>query len=101
MDVQTLIQDAKARFNHNSAKVYLQEKYKNKLIVAYQGGLWNADMQTINFLSCCNKETIVIVDTFGNPVKVIASDLLQKLSDTYETVMNQWYEEYKVLENKR
>ena len=51
MDTKTLISEAKARFNHNSAKAYLKEKYEAKLLVAEQGGLWKADQQTITFLA--------------------------------------------------
>jgi hypothetical protein len=51
MDTKTLISDAKARFNHNAAKSYLKEKYETRLIVAEQGGLWRANLQTINFLN--------------------------------------------------
>ena len=50
MDTTTLIQEAKARFSHNSAKAYLKEKYDSLLIIADQGGLWRADIQTLNFL---------------------------------------------------
>jgi hypothetical protein len=36
MDTSTLIFEAKSRFNHNSAKAYLKDKYDSKLIVADQ-----------------------------------------------------------------
>ena len=49
MDTKTLISEAKARFNHNSAKAYLKDKYDSKLIIADQGGLWRADQKTISF----------------------------------------------------
>jgi len=101
MDTKTLIADAKARFNHNSAKEYLREKYESKLLVAEQGGLWKADQQTIAFLSASGNETIVVVDTFNNPVKVNRKELLDKLTDTYWEVMNAWYDEWKELENNR
>lgn len=101
MDTKTLIADAKARFNHNSAKAYLAEKYHNKLIIAEQGGLWKADQQTIAFLSVSGNEEIVLIDTFDNPVKVNRKELLDKLTETYWTVMNEWHDEWKELESKR
>ena len=101
MDTKQLIIDAKARFNHNSAKHYLVEKYKSKLIVADQGGLWNADPTTITLLQTFDCEDIVLVDTFGNPVRVNRVSLLNTLKEIYTQVMNEWHIEWKDLENKR
>lgn len=101
MDTKTLIADAKARFNHNSAKAYLTEKYSNKLLVADQGGLWKADQQTIAFLQACPKSKIVLIDTFDNPVLVDRHLLAKKLGETYERVMLDWHSEWQELESKR
>jgi hypothetical protein len=101
MDTKTLITDAKARFAHNSAKDYLKEKYDAKLLVAEQGGLWKADQQTIAFLSASNNESIILIDTFDNPVKVNRKELLDKLTASYWTVMKEWHDEWKELESKR
>lgn len=101
MDTKTLISEAKARFSHNSAKEYLKEKYTAKLLIADQGGLWKADQQTITFLSSFINTEIVLIDTFNNPVKVNRQELMDKLCETYKTVMDEWYNEWKELENKR
>jgi hypothetical protein len=101
MDTNTLLTDIKARFNHNSAKAYLTEKYNAKLIVADQGGLWRADLQTISFLSSSINMYLVIIDTFGNPVKVGRQELLEVLENTYNNVMEEWHQEWQELETKR
>jgi uncharacterized NAD-dependent epimerase/dehydratase family protein len=101
MDIKNLLTESKARFNHNSAKAYLAEKYKSKLIVAEQSGLWKADHATISILNSFSADQIVIIDTFNNPVKVNRQELLEKLQQVYETTMEQWYDEWKELENKR
>jgi hypothetical protein len=102
MDTKTLITEAKARFNHNSAKAYLKDKYDSKLIVAAQDGLWRADQPTISFLNSMSDENyIVMIDTFDNPVQVNREQLLETLTTTYNTVMLEWYKEWKELEGKR
>lgn len=101
MDVQTLILETKARFNHNSAKEYLREKYSNKLIIAEQNGLWKADTNTIAILEAFNEETMVLIDTHNNPVEVDRLALLNKLKSLYISTMNEYYKEWKELENKR
>ena len=101
MDTKSLVVAAKARFNHNSAKAYLKEKYDAKLLVADQGGLWKADQQTITFLSSFLNKEVVLVDTFDNPVRVNRQELMDKLCETYKAVMDEWYDEWKELESKR
>lgn len=105
MNTESLITDAKARFSHNSAKAYLKDKFSSKLIVAEQGGLWTASPELISFLNIQTPftidDTIIVVDNFDNPVQVDGRALRRKLQDTYNTVMNEWYAEWKALEGKR
>jgi hypothetical protein len=102
MNTDTLISDVKARFAHNSAKAYLKEKYEAKLIVADQGGLWKADQQTISTLnSFSGLKNLILIDTFGNPLRVEREELLKKLKEVYLTVTFEWYQEWQELESKR
>lgn len=101
MDTKSLITEAKARFNHNSAKAYLKDKYDSKFIVADQNGLWRANLETINFLTAITDEEVIIIDTFNNPVKVIRQELLDTLNTIYKTTMEEWYNEWVELEKQR
>lgn len=101
MDTKSLIAEAKARFNHNSAKAQLKDKYDGKLIIAEQGGLWKANLELINFLNSSSDEEVILVDSYNNIVKVNRSELLERLKITYDTVMTQWYNEWKEIESKR
>jgi hypothetical protein len=101
MDTKTLISEAKARFNHNSAKAQLKDKYDGKFIVAEQGGLWKATPEFIGFLNALNDDTVVLIDTFDNPVEVNREKLLDVLKNLYQKVMLDWHQEWKELESKR
>lgn len=101
MDTKTLISEAKARFNHNSAKAYLKDKYDSKLIVADQGGLWKATPELIGFLASSTDEHVVLIDTFDNPVLVNRVRLHDILYKTYNDAMHLWFAEWKDLESKR
>jgi hypothetical protein len=46
-------------------------------------------------------EEVILLDTFGNPVKVNRTSLLTKLNDTYTSAMSAWYTEWSELEKKR
>jgi hypothetical protein len=101
MDTKTLIADAKARFSHNAAKAYLKDKYDSKFIVADQGGLWRANLETINFLNAITDEKVILIDTFNNPVEVNRQELKDKLYTAYTNSMTNWHQEWVELENKR
>ena len=101
MDTKLLISEAKARFNHNSAKAYLKDKYESKLIVAEQGGLWKATPELLGFLASSTSTNVVLIDTFENPVQVDRAQLYIVLEKTYTDTMQLWYSEWKELESKR
>lgn len=101
MDAQSLIKDSKARFSHNATKAYLKEKYKSKLIIAEQGGLWEVTPSFLSFLATTNSTSFVMLDLYENPVKINRQDLLLKVTDIYNEVMEAWHQEWKELENKR
>jgi hypothetical protein len=101
MDTKTLISEAKARFNHNSAKAQLKDKYDGKFIIAEQGGLWKATPELIAFLNALDDNFVILIDNFNNPVQVNRDQLLSILKDTYQKVMLEWYKEWKEIEIKR
>jgi len=101
MDTKTLISEAKARFNHNSAKAQLKDKYDGKFIIAEQGGLWKASPELITFLNVLDENFVILIDNFNNPVQVNRDQLLAVLKDTYQKVMLEWYTEWKEIEIKR
>lgn len=101
MDTKQLITEAKARFNHNSAKAYLKDKYESKLSVAVQGGLWKATPELIGFLASITDDNVVLVDAFENPVLVNRIELHDALYKVYDEIMFLWYSEWAALEKKR
>ena len=101
MDTKTLISEAKARFNHNSAKAQLKDKYDGKFIIAEQGGLWKATPELIAFLNALDDKFVILIDNFGNPVQVNRDQLLTIIKNTYHTVMLDWYKEWKEIETIR
>ena len=101
MDTKQLLTEVKARFNHNSAKSYLKDKYESKLCVADQGGLWKITPELIAAVSAFSTDSIIMIDAYGNPVKVNRMQLLTKLDKTYSDVMEQWHNEWTTLEKAR
>jgi len=101
MDTKTLIREAHARFDHNSAKKILKEKYQAKLIIANQNGLWKASPELIGYLTASTQDNIILSDTYENPVTVNRLELLNALNTTYNEVMLGWHTEFQELRHKR
>lgn len=101
MNTEELIRANKARFNLNYQKLQLKEKYSAKLIFADQGGLWLAGPELFTILQFFTVEEVVLIDNYGNPVKVNKTELWDKASKIYATVMDEWYKEYEELKNLR
>ena len=101
MDTKELLKEIKARFNHNLAKDYLKDKYESKLIFADQNGLWKVTPEFLTFLRTSTEESVVLVDTYNNPVIVQRVKLLEKADKLYTDTMTEWANEWKQLEGQR
>ena len=101
MDTQQLIEDVRERFNQHAAKEYLKQKHKSKLIFASQNGLWSATPELISFLDSFTENEVVLLDDFGNPIKVSRPLLLDEAKTVYRNVMDAWYTEWKTIESRR
>jgi len=101
MDTKTLIKDAKARFEHNSAKQLIKEKYQQKLMVANQSGLWKASPELIGYLSINPADKVFLLDSYENPVFVNRIELLEVLNKTYNATMELWNKELQELRQYR
>lgn len=101
MDTKTILSQAKARFSHNQNKEYLKNKYQAKLLVANQGGLWKVTPELLVFVDSAGAKELILLDNYDNPIKVDRLQLLTLLRDTYNNVMEEWYNELKELENLR
>lgn len=101
MNINGLVTETKAKFDHNLAKHYLKEKYTAKLIFADQGGLWKASPEFLTFLSSKAHTHSIILDLYENPIKVDKEVLSMKAHQTYNTVMSEWHEEWTNLQKNR
>lgn len=101
MDTNKLIQEARARFKHQEAKTYLQEKYLSRLIMTSQGGMWNVTTEFLAFLRTSKNEQDVLIDSFNKPIKVNTKQLLLDTEALYSSVMSEWYNEFTELQSKR
>ena len=101
MDTKQLIKEAKARFDFNTQKQELKDKYEGKLIFADQGGLFTAGPNLFAILQAITQTHVIIIDNYGNPVSVESTKLLNKAIKVYTEVMQEWHNELQSLKDTR
>lgn len=101
MNTEELVQTIKERFDHESAKQILKEKYESKLLFAENGSMWKATPELIVLLSTYDDEVIVLTDTYGNPCEVNRESLLQSAKERHREQMNAWLQEYNEVSRQR
>jgi hypothetical protein len=102
MNNDNLIAHSRARFEHAATKRILKEKYQGKMIFAYNGGMWQAGPELLTLLHACSvDDDIVILDLYGNPVKINPTELQYLALGRWQEQMNAWLLEYEELGKKR
>lgn len=101
MDINNLIETSRARFDHETAKRVLKEKYQAKMIFGHAGGMWRAAPDLICLLQSCPDETSVIEDLYSNPIKINVPDMLMLAQQRWQEQMNAWLTEYENLSQNR
>jgi hypothetical protein len=101
MTPDKLGQIAAAAFDHAAKKLELKERAEQQLMVAYNGGMFKATQQLMNFLTIewnwQNRNDMIIEDVYSNPIQVERLELLEKLNQAYQFTMNQWHTDYEEL----
>jgi hypothetical protein len=100
MDTNQLVAHARARFEHESARRILREKYQAKFTFAHAEGMWQAGPELLTLLKLCSG-TVVVLDLYENPVRVQAEELYELALQRWQECLNAWLIEYEQLTQQR
>jgi len=101
MNTEELTQTIRSRFDYESAKQVLKEKYEAKMLFADSEGMWRAGPKLLTTLLTCPDEEAVIIDEYGTPVKVQTQDLYKKAQERWQEQMNAWLNEFNEVNRQR
>lgn len=94
MNTENIVAHARARFDHETAKRVLKEKYQARMVFAHNGGMFCAGPELqMTCLSCPGTEA-VILDLYENPVKINTRELLAMSQSRWQEQMNAWLVEF-------
>jgi hypothetical protein len=101
MDTEDLIAHARSRFNHESAKRLLKEKYQARMLFAHAGGMWRAGPELVVLLATVPPGNAVILDLYENPIQVNPEQLRDLAMQRWQEQMNAWLLEHEQLNKQR
>jgi hypothetical protein len=103
MDISELKKISQKNFDIALAKQNEIEKARSRMIMAYEGHLFLANSETINYVSCMKglKDSFVILDTNENPVLIDdPAQFLDRLITKNQEVLNSYLQAYKNFEKR-
>jgi len=101
MDTEDLIAHARSRFNHESAKRLLKEKYQARMLFAHAGGMWRAGPELVVLLATVPPGNAVILDLYDNPIQVNPEQLRTLAVQCWQEQMNAWLLEHEQVNKQR
>ena len=101
METEKITETISTRFDHESKKQALKEKYEAKMLFAHAGGMWRAGPELLSLLNCCDNDECVLVDEYDTPVQVDRIILLTMTKQRWQEQLNAWLEEYNKLSKNR
>jgi hypothetical protein len=101
MNTDQLVENARARFDHEAQKRVLKEKYLAKMLFAYAGGMWRAGPELQILLKTCVEPQAVILDLYDNPVRVEVEQLMAMSQQRWQEQMTAWLLEHQEAQKKR
>jgi len=101
MDTEDLIAHARSRFNHESAKRLLREKYQARMLFAHAGGMWRAGPELAVLLATVPPGSVVILDLYENPIQVNSEQLRDLVMQRWQEQMNAWLIEHEQVNKQR
>jgi hypothetical protein len=101
MNPEDIVALSRSRFDHESARRVLKEKYQAKLVFAHAGGMWQAGPELQTTLLTCPEPEAVILDLYETPVKINVQDLMTKSQERWQEQMTAWLIEHQNLSRQR
>ena len=101
MDTNELVAQVRARFDHESQKRLLKEKYEAKMLFAHAGGMWRAGPELLTVLSVCRDPEAVLLDLYETPIRITVQELSMLAYQRWQEQLNAWLVEWERVHNQR
>lgn len=92
-NINKLVDEVRLATDYQINRQILREKIQTDLHFTYAGGLFKASPELIVFVETWPENSLVIEDTYGNPIMVEDRKIFcTQARQHYQQVMNRWHQ---------
>jgi len=100
-EVEQLVNQIKQSTDFQKNKLILREKVQTDLHLTHNGGMFKITPELIGFVKTWPVDELYLEDIYLNPIQIDRQVFLVQAQQHYQTVMNQWHNDYEELKKIR
>lgn len=100
-DIQDIVTQVRQATDFQINKQILREKIQTDLHMTHNGGMFKITPELLAFVKTWPVDELYLEDIYENPVKIDRQVFLVTAQQHYQTVMNQWHQDYEELKKIR
>jgi hypothetical protein len=100
-DLDNLVNEIRLATDFQTNKRILREKIQTDLHMTHNGGMFKVTPELLAFVKTWPVDELYLEDVYENPIKIERQTFLVTAQQHYQTVMNEWHQEYENLKKIR
>jgi len=96
-----LVEQIKQSTDFQANKRTLREKIQTDLHMVYGDGMFKISPELLAFVKTWPVDELYLEDVYQNPIKIDRQIFLVTAQQHYQTVMNEWHQQYEYLKKQR
>jgi hypothetical protein len=101
IDLNDIAAEVKLATDFQINKRILREKIQTDLHMIHNGGMFKITPELLAFVKTWSVEEMYLEDIYENPIQINKQVFLVTAQQHYQTVMNQWHQQYEELKKIR
>ncbi len=97
----SLVNEIRLATDFQINKKILREKIQTDLHMTHNNGMFKITPELLAFVKTWPVDELYLEDTYQNPIAIDRQAFLVKAQQHYQTVMNQWHNEYEQIKKVR
>jgi hypothetical protein len=99
--IDDIVSEVRKATNFQVNKQILREKIQTDLHMTHNGGMFKITPELLAFVKTWPVDELYLEDVYENPIQIDRQIFLITAQQHYQTVMNQWHQEYEELKKIR
>ena len=99
--IDNIVDEIRLATDFQINKRILREKIQTDLHMTHNGGMFKITPELLSFVKTWPVDELYLEDVYENPIMIDRQTFLVTAQQHYQTVMNQWHQEYENLRKIR